>query len=59
MNERTMDQLNQNEDIAFFRDELCLYPRRATRWRRSVKICYEMMASSKAILEAMQVDFES
>lgn len=59
MNERTMGQLNQNEDIAFFRGELCLYSPESYTLEEKRQIYYEMMASSKAILEAMQVDFES
>lgn len=59
MNDAKTKQLEQDEDMAYFRGELCLYSPESYTLEEKRQICEEMMSSSKAILDALRADFES
>ena len=50
--------LQQAEDMAYFRADLCLYSPESYTLDAKRDICNEMVSSSKAILDAMRADFE-
>lgn len=58
-NEKKMAKLAQDEEMAYFRGELCLYSPQSYTLEEKRQICNDMVASSKAILDAMREDFES
>ena len=58
MNEAKMTELTQAEDMAFFRADLCLYSPESYSLDEKKEICNDMMATSKAMLDAMREDFE-
>ena len=51
-------ELQQAEDMAYFRADLCLYSPESYSLEEKRDICNEMMDASKAILDAMRADFE-
>ena len=51
--------LQQAEDMAYFRADLCLYSPESYTLDEKRDICNEMISSSKAILDAMREDFQS
>ena len=53
-----MTQLTQAEDMAHFRADLCLYSPESYTLDEKKEICNDMMATSKAVLDAMREDFE-
>lgn len=50
--------LQQAEDIAYFRADLCLYSPESYSLEEKKEICNEMVTTSKAILDAVRADFE-
>ena len=59
MNETKMTELTQAEEMAYFRADLCLYSPESYSLDEKKEICNEMMATSKATLDAMREDFQS
>lgn len=58
MNESKMSGLTQAEDIAYFRADLCLNSLESYSLEEKKEICNVMMATSKAVLDAIREDFE-
>ncbi|MBE6480630.1 MAG: hypothetical protein E7Z98_09055 [Olsenella sp.] len=58
MNEAKMTELTQAEDMAYFRADLCIYSPESYSLDEKKEICNDMMATSKAMLDAMRNDFE-
>ena len=50
--------LYQAEDMAYFRGELCSYSPESYTIAEKREICNDMIASTKAILDAMRREFE-
>ena len=59
INEAKMTELTQTEDMAYFRADLCIYSPESYSLDEKKEICNEMMATSKATLDAMREDFQS
>lgn len=59
INEATMTELEQAEDMAYFRADLCLYSPQSYTLEEKREICNNMVATSKALLDAMRKDFEA
>ena len=57
INEAKMTGLTQAEDMAYFRADLCLYSPESYSMDEKKEICNDMMATSKAVLDAMREDF--
>ena len=53
------DALAQAEDFAYFRGDLCLSSPESYSLEEKREICEDMLATSKAIDDAMRADFES
>ena len=51
-------QLQQDEDMAYFRTDLCLYSPESYTLEEKEQICNDMAATSMAQLAAMREDFE-
>ena len=58
INEAKMTELTQAEDMAYFRADLCIYSPESYSLDEKKEICNDMMATSKAVLDAMRNDFE-
>ena len=58
MNDNTWTELQQAEDMAYFRADLCLYSPESYTLEEKRDICNDMMSTSKAMLDAMREDFE-
>ena len=58
INEATMNELTQAEDMAYFRADLCCYSPESYSLEEKKEICNDMMSTSKAVLDAMREDFE-
>lgn len=58
MSDEKWTALQQAEDMAYFRADLCLYSPESYTLEEKRDICNEMMGTSKAILDAMRADFE-
>ena len=58
INEAKMTELTQAEDMAYFRADLCIYSPESYSLEEKKEICNDMMATSKAVLDAMREDFE-
>ena len=54
-----IDELTQNEAVAYFKADLCLSDPDNYSLDEKRKICEEMESSSKAIEDAMKKDFDS
>ena len=52
-------ELQQAEDMTYFRADLCLYSPESYTLDEKRDICNEMASSSKAILDAMRADFQA
>ena len=52
-------ELQQAEDMAYFRANLCLYSSESYTLEEKRDICNEMISSTKAVLDAMRADFET
>ena len=51
-------QLIEDEEMAYFRADLCLYSPESYSLEEKRGICNGMIETSKAILDAMRADFE-
>ena len=58
INDTTWTELQQAEDMAYFRADLCLYSHESYTLEEKRDICNDMMSTSKAMLDAMREDFE-
>lgn len=58
INDTTWTELQQAEDMAYFRADLCLYSPESYTLEEKRDICNDMMSTSKAMLDAMREDFE-
>ena len=54
-----IDELTQNEAVAYFRADLCLSDPDNYTLDEKREICEQMESTSKAIEDAMRTDFES
>ena len=54
-----IDELTQNEAVAYFRADLCLSDPHNYSLDEKREICEQMESTSKAIEDAMKKDFES
>ena len=50
--------LQQAEDMAYFKGDLCCYSPESYTLEEKKEICNDMMTTSKALLDAMRADFE-
>ncbi len=50
--------LQQAEDMAYFKADLCCYSPDSYSLEEKREICNEMASTSKAVLDAMHADFE-
>ena len=58
MNDERWTELQQAEDMAYFRADLCLYSPESYSLEEKKEICNDMISTSKAVLDAMRADFE-
>jgi hypothetical protein len=58
MNDERWAELQQAEDMAYFRADLCCYSPESYSLDEKKEICNDMLSTSKAVLDAMRVDFE-
>ena len=58
MNDERWTKLQQAEDIAYFKADLCCYSPESYSLEEKKEICNEVVSTSKAILDAMRADFE-
>ena len=58
INDTTWTELQQAEDMAYFRADLCLYSPESYTLEEKRDICNDMMSTSKAMLDAMREDCE-
>ena len=58
IDEAKLNELNQAEEMAYFRGELCEYSPESSTLEEKREIVQEMHDSSKALLDAMRADFE-
>lgn len=50
--------LQQAEDMAYFKADLCCYSPESYSLEKKNEICNDMISTSKAMLDAMRADFE-
>ena len=58
MNDKKWTELQQAEDMAYFKADLCCYSPESYSLDEKKEICNEMVSTSKAMLDAMRADFE-
>ena len=58
MNEEKWEELKQEEEMAYYRADICLYSPESYSLEEKKQICNDMMSTSKATLDAMREDFE-
>ena len=58
MNDERWAELQQVEDMAYFRADLCCYSPESYSLDEKKEICNDMISTSKAVLDAMRADFE-
>lgn len=58
MNDEKWTELQQAEDMAYFKADICLYSPESYTLDEKREICNEMVSTSKAMLDAMRADFE-
>ena len=58
IDEAKWEELKQEEDMAYFKADICLYSPESYTLEEKRDICNEMMGTSKAMLDAMREDFE-
>ena len=58
MNEEKWEELKQEEEMAYFRADICLYSPESYSLEEKKQICNDMMSTSKATLDAMREDLE-
>ena len=59
MTDEKWEELRQEEEMAYFRADLCLSSPESYSLEEKKDICNGMMSTSKATLDAMRADFES
>lgn len=59
IDQATATKLQQDEDMAYFRADLCLYSPESYTLEERKQICNDMAATSMAQLQVMREDFES
>lgn len=59
MNESQMRKLQEDNDMAFFRADLCLESSGSFTAGEMARICDEMSSTNRAIEDVMRADFES
>ena len=58
MNDEKWTELQQAEDMAYFKADLCCYSPESYSLDEKEAICNDMIFTSKAVLDAMRADFE-
>ena len=58
MNDEKWTELQQAEDMAYFKADPCCYSPESYSLDEKKDICNEMVSTSKAMLDAMRADFE-
>lgn len=58
MNNEKWTELQQAEDIAYFKADLCCYSPESYSLEEKRAICNDMISTSRAVLDAMRADFE-
>ena len=58
MNDERWAELQQAEDMAYFKADLCCYSPESYSLDEKKEICNDMISTSKAVLDAMRADFE-
>ena len=58
-NNAKWEELRLAEEMAYFKADVCLYSPESYSLEEKKEICNEMMATSKATLDAMREDFQS
>ena len=58
-NDEKWTELQQAEDMAYFKADICLYSPDSYTLEEKRDICNDMISSTKATLDAMRADFES
>ena len=58
MNDERWAELQQAEDMAYFRADLCCYSPESYSLDEKKEICNDMISTSKAVLDTMRADFE-
>ena len=58
MNDEKWTELQQTEDMAYFRADLCCYSPESYTLDEKRAICNDIIITSKAVLDAMRADFE-
>lgn len=58
MNDEKWTELQQAEDMAYFRADLCCYSPESYMLDEKRAICNDIIITSKAVLDAMRADFE-
>lgn len=57
-NDEKWTELQQAEDMAYFKADLCCYSPESYTLDEKRAICNEMISTSKAVLDAMRADFD-
>ena len=58
MNDEKWTELQQAEDMAYFKADLCCYSPESYSLEEKRGVCNDMIITSKAMLDAMRADFE-
>ena len=58
MDETTIKQLSEAEEMAYFRADICLATPESYTLEEKRQICEDTVATSKAVEDAMRADFE-
>ena len=58
MNDERWAELQQAEDMAYFKADLCCYSPESYSLDEKREICNDMISTSEAMLDAMRTDFE-
>ncbi len=58
MNNEKWTELQQAEDMAYFKADLCCYSPESYSLEEKRAICNDMISTSRAVLDAMRADFE-
>ena len=59
MNQSQVNQLDEDNELAFFRADVCLGSPQSFSLEEKAKICDDMEATNKAIEDAIRTDFEA
>ena len=58
MNDEKWTELQQAEDMAYFKADICLYSPESYTIEEKKEICNEMISTSKAVLDGIREDLE-